>query len=150
VSVVHGHDLLDLLLRLVEDDTARGIYHAVTTRQTAGVLAALIADAARVDRVEPWDQCPETCGRDWSLVVAANVCSQKVKARSPGHFSPPGGGKPCIRTTVQGSDPGFESRGVRVCAGHRPLTCGDARARRDSNPQPSDPYRSMDQTASSP
>jgi hypothetical protein len=57
VSVGHGHDHgHDHVLRLVEDDTARGVHHAVTTRRSAGVLAALIARAARVDRLEPWDQ----------------------------------------------------------------------------------------------
>jgi nucleoside-diphosphate-sugar epimerase len=53
--LVHSADLADLLVRLAEQDTARGVFHAVTARCTAGLLASLVADIAGAARVEPGD-----------------------------------------------------------------------------------------------
>lgn len=54
--LVHSADLAELLVRLVEDDSARGVFHAVAARCTAGLLASLVADISGVDRVERGDE----------------------------------------------------------------------------------------------
>lgn len=54
IPTVHADDLLDLLTRVIDEPSARGVYHAVSGEVASHELADLVASAAGVDRVEPW------------------------------------------------------------------------------------------------
>ncbi|MGB3829295.1 MAG: sugar nucleotide-binding protein [Ornithinimicrobium sp.] len=63
---VHEDDLLSLFRLLIEDPSARGVYHGASGSITAGELAQLIADRADVSAVQPWDlaELSEAVGMD--------------------------------------------------------------------------------------
>lgn len=54
VPTVHEDDILDLLVRVVTDPSARGVYHGASGTTTTRELADLVAKAAGIDSVEPW------------------------------------------------------------------------------------------------
>lgn len=54
LPTVHEDDLIELLVRVVTDASARGIYHAASGEVSTRDLANLVAVAAGVATVEPW------------------------------------------------------------------------------------------------
>lgn len=56
IPTVHEDDLLDLVHRVLADPTARGLYHAASGAVSGQGLAGLIATAAGVDTIAPWDE----------------------------------------------------------------------------------------------
>ena len=56
IPTVHEDDLLDLVHRVLKDESAAGIYHAVSGAVSAQGLSGLIGATAGVDLISPWDE----------------------------------------------------------------------------------------------
>lgn len=93
IPTVHEDDLLDLLTKVIEHPSGRGIYHAVSATVTARELADAVATAAGVTTVSAWT--PETLETELGihqqpLLVDVRANPDRCRARQDLGWSPSG------------------------------------------------------------